>query len=124
MTWLSLNGDDVADMDPDATGSYMGNLRGAAADLRDGWTRDNNRMVAATQIGDGPLGKAFTELLTSKDQPASPGKEQPFLPDKAREAAATVPGFYVQVAELGELLVTVYVAHDSEAAAAIWSSVR
>ncbi|WP_409490066.1 hypothetical protein [Amycolatopsis sp. cmx-11-12] len=116
MTWLSLNGDDVADMDPDATGSFMGNLRGASDDLRDAWTRDNNRMVAANQIGRGPLGEAFTSLL--KDEKGE------LAPDKARAAAASVPGFYVKVAELGELLVPVYVAHDAEAASAIWSSVR
>ncbi len=116
MTWQSLNGDDVADMDPDATSSFMGNLRGASADLRDAWTRDNNRIVAATQVGRGPLGEALTMLLKSKDGG--------FVPDKARAAAGTVPGFYVSIAELGDLLVPVYVAHDAEAASAIWSSVR
>ncbi|MEV6906875.1 hypothetical protein [Amycolatopsis sp. NPDC051071] len=116
MTWLSLNGDDAADMDPEATGSFMGNLRGASADLRDAWTRDNNRIVSANQVGRGPLGEAFTSLLK--------GKDGEFAPTKARAAVASVPGFYVNVAELGELLVPVYVAHDAEAASAIWSSVR
>ncbi|KFZ80403.1 hypothetical protein ED92_23905 [Amycolatopsis sp. MJM2582] len=116
MTWLSLNGDDVADMDPDATNTFMGNLRGASADLRDAWTRDNNRIVAATRVGEGLLGKTFHALLTNE------AKE--FAPDKARAAVGTVPGFYTNVADLGGLLVPVYVAHDAEAARAIWSSVN
>lgn len=117
MTWLSLNGDDVADMDPDATNAFMGNLRGAAADLRDAWTRDNNRIVAATRVGGGLLGKTFHELLTNKET----GE---FAPEKARAAVGTVPGFYASVAEIGGVLVPVYLAHDAEAARAIWASVN
>jgi hypothetical protein len=112
MTWLSLNGDDgVADMDPDATGVLMNNLRGEAANLRDAWTRDNNRLVGPKNIGGGPMGRAFVGLLGE-------------APAKARTAAGSVPGFYTSCVDLGELFEKVYLAHDAEAASAIWSSVR
>ena len=111
MTWTSLGDNGTADMDPDAAGALLKHLRGEAVDLRDAWTRDNNRLVGTEGIGGGPMGRAFVGLL--KDSP-----------QKAREAAGSVPGFYTSCADLGETLVKVYLAHDAEAANFIWSSIR